>query len=45
MQPPGAPADPIVVDGVPVKDIAVLGGEGQGIVLVMKGGKVFKDAL
>jgi len=45
LQPPGAPADPIVVDGDPVKDIAVLGGEGQGIVLVMKGGEVFKDAL
>ena len=45
MQPPGAPADLIVVDGDPVKGFAVLGGEGQGIVLVMKGGEVFKDAL
>ncbi len=42
---PGALADLIVVDGDPVKNIAVLGGEGQGIVLVMKGGEVFKDAL
>ncbi len=42
---PGALADLIVVDGDPVKDITVLGGEGQGIVLVMKGGEVFKDAL
>lgn len=45
MQPPGAPADPIVVDGDPVKDITVLGGQGQGIVLVMKGGEVFKDTM
>jgi imidazolonepropionase-like amidohydrolase len=42
---PGALADLIVVDGDPVKDITVLGGEGRGIVLVMKGGEVFKDAL
>ena len=42
---PGALADLIVVDGDPVKDITVLGGEGQRIVLVMKGGEVFKDAM
>ena len=41
----GALADLIVVDGNPVKDITVLGGEGRGIVLVMKGGEVFKDTL
>ncbi len=42
---PGALADLIVVGGDPVKDITVLGGEGQGTLLVMKGGEVFKDML
>ena len=42
---PGALADLIVLDGDPVKDIAVLSGEGEGVRLVMKGGTVYKDAM
>ena len=42
---PGALADLIVLDGDPVKDIAVLSGGGEGVRLVMKGGTVYKDAM
>lgn len=42
---PGALADLIVVDGDPLADLGVLGGQGERVVLVMKGGAVFKNAL
>jgi len=42
---PGAFADLIVVDGNPLADLSVLGGEGEGIALVMKGGEIFKDLI
>lgn len=41
---PGALADLIVVDGNPLDDIALLSGDGEKVVLVMKGGTVFKQA-
>ena len=41
---PGALADLIVVDGDPVADLGVLSGQGERIILVMKGGRVFKRA-
>ena len=39
---PGAFADLIVVDGNPVADLGILSGQGEHIVLVMKGGTTFK---
>lgn len=39
----GALADMIVVNGNPLKDISILGGQGENIPLVLKGGKVMKD--
>ena len=39
---PGALADLIVVDGNPVADLGILSGQGEHIVLVMKGGTTFK---
>ncbi|MCP5155886.1 MAG: amidohydrolase family protein [Ectothiorhodospiraceae bacterium] len=41
----GALADLIVVDGDPLADLSVLGGNGERVVMVMKGGEVFKDTL
>jgi imidazolonepropionase-like amidohydrolase len=37
---PGAIADLLVVDGNPLRDLACLGGQGERIVLVIKGGRV-----
>ncbi len=42
---PGALADLIVVDGDPVADIGLLSGQGEAVLMVMKGGTVFKDLL
>ena len=39
---PGAFADLIVVDGNPVADLGILSGQGEHIVLVMKGGTTYK---
>jgi imidazolonepropionase-like amidohydrolase len=41
----GAFADLIVVEGNPLKDIGVLGGQGDKLSLIMKGGAIVKDAL
>ncbi|AKR54837.1 peptidase M38 [Devosia sp. H5989] len=41
----GAKADLIVVDGNPLEDVSVLMGDGARIPLIMRDGKVFKDAL
>ena len=42
---PGALADLIVVDGDPLADISLLGDDGERVLLVMKGGTVFKQSL
>ena len=42
---PGALADLIVVDGDPVADIGLLSGQGEAVLMVMKGGAVYKDLL
>ncbi len=42
---PGALADLIVVDGDPIADIGLLSGQGEAVLLVMKGGAVYKDLL
>ena len=42
---PGALADLIVVDGDPVADIGLLSGQGEAVLMVMKGGAVYKDML
>ncbi|WP_341915025.1 amidohydrolase family protein [Ferrovibrio terrae] len=39
----GALADVIVVDGDPLKDIALLDGQGERIPIIMKGGKFYKS--
>lgn len=39
----GALADMIVVNGDPLKDVSILGGQGENIPVVMKGGKIMKD--
>ena len=39
---PGALADLLVVDGDPLQDLACLGGQGERIALVMKGGRVYR---
>jgi imidazolonepropionase-like amidohydrolase len=41
----GAFADLIVVEGNPLKDVGVLGGQGDKLSLIMKGGAIVKDAL
>ena len=41
----GAFADLIVVEGNPLKDIGVLGGQGDKLSLIMKGGAIVKDEL
>lgn len=42
---PGALADLIVVDGNPLDDLSLLEGQGKKIPVIMKGGKLFKNAL
>jgi imidazolonepropionase-like amidohydrolase len=42
---PGAFADLLVVDGNPLKDLMVLGGQGERLDLIMRGGVVFKNNL
>ena len=42
---PGAFADLIVVDGNPVADLGILSGQGEHIVLVMKGGTTYKRTI
>ena len=42
---PGAVADLLLVDGDPLADLACLGGQGERIDLVMKGGSVFFSQL
>ena len=42
---PGAFADLIAVDGNPLEDISCLVGQGESLSLIMKGGKIFKNAL
>ncbi|MFY8155823.1 MAG: amidohydrolase family protein, partial [Rhabdaerophilum sp.] len=39
---PGAHADLVVVDGDPLKDLALLTGQGRHMPLIMRGGKVVK---
>ena len=41
----GALADLIVVEGDPLRDISVLDTEGDAIPLIMKGGRLYKNAL
>ena len=41
----GALADLIVVDGDPVADIGLLSGQGEAVLMVMKGGAVYKDLM
>jgi len=41
----GALADLIVVDGDPVADIGLLSGQGEAVLMVMKGGAVYKDLI
>ena len=42
---PGAFADLIAVDGNPLEEISCLVGQGESLSLIMKGGKIFKNAL
>ncbi len=42
---PGALADLIAVDGDPIADIGLLSGQGEAVLMVMKGGAVYKDML
>lgn len=42
---PGAAADLVVVDGNPLDDLALLGGQGRFLPLIMKGGTIHKDEL
>jgi imidazolonepropionase-like amidohydrolase len=42
---PGAFADLLVVDGDPLKDLTVLGGQGERLDLIMRGGVIFKNNL
>jgi imidazolonepropionase-like amidohydrolase len=42
---PGALADLIVVDGNPLADLSVLGGQGERIPAIMKGGRFVKNTL
>ena len=42
---PGAFADMILVDGNPLKDLAVMGGQGKHLAVIMKGGKFHKNKL
>ena len=42
---PGAYADLLVVDGDPLKDIAVLGGQGERLLAIVKNGEFAKNEL
>jgi imidazolonepropionase-like amidohydrolase len=42
---PGALADLLVVDGNPLDDLSLLQDQGQHLLLIMKGGKVYKNVL
>jgi imidazolonepropionase-like amidohydrolase len=42
---PGATADLLVVDGNPLKKLALLEGQGAHLKAIMKGGKFFKNEL
>jgi imidazolonepropionase-like amidohydrolase len=42
---PGAFADLLVVDGDPLQDLAVLGGQGERLSLIVRDGVIFKNAL
>jgi imidazolonepropionase-like amidohydrolase len=42
---PGALADMLVVDGNPLNDLSLLQEQGKHLLLIMKGGKLFKNAL
>ena len=42
---PGARADLLLVDGDPLRDLALLGDQGAHLPLILRGGRVYKDAL
>ena len=42
---PGAHADLLVVDGDPLSDLELLGGQGRHLALIMKGGAIHKNRL
>ena len=42
---PGAYADLVVVDGDPLQDISLLGGQGEALDLIMKNGVIYKNRL
>jgi len=42
---PGAYADLIVVDGDPIADIALVENPAKNFMIIMKDGKIYKDAL
>ena len=42
---PGALADLIVVDGDPLSDLGIFSGQGERVLMVMKGGAIYKDRL
>jgi imidazolonepropionase-like amidohydrolase len=42
---PGAHADPLVVDGNPLKDIALLADDGRALSVIMKAGAFHKNVL
>jgi imidazolonepropionase-like amidohydrolase len=41
----GAFADLLVVDGNPLKDLALLGDQGKHLSLIMKAGRLYKNRL
>jgi imidazolonepropionase-like amidohydrolase len=41
---PGARADLLLVDGDPLRDLALLGDQGAHLSLILRGGQVYKDA-
>ena len=42
---PGARADLLLVDGSPLDDIGLLGGQGEHLSLIMKGGEIVERRL
>lgn len=42
---PGAHADLLVVDGDPLTDLSVLGGQGERLAMIMKGGAIHRNRL